>query len=372
MDICGQCGVPTLVSSTLNWESNGVISLANSPHNRMIFFESENIDEGFKLIEELIGTPIERIVVESRARETRRYIERAFKIPKEMQEALASIGTGGGGEGGSSLRDMQLKVIRMVVSSMIEISSAYGYGDQRPSERWETGGEFPWRSQTISNPYSLLFVCADNLGAVEASEGVSMGYRYTETGENTYLLEAFPEEHPLELKERLRAKRYEFKPGDIFWERCPECGVPLDVAARTWDPARGTITDPATGRRMAIFGPAAVDAIYEDLESELGEEVPAAVIESQRRYIKTAWGGENWNREGATFQEMVALRGLGNLVEFEGDSTQLTVTVENSCLHLPMIGSMQAMVEIAYRADSSTCEWELSDDGDLTVTVKVR
>ena len=48
MDVCDKCGVPIMVSRELNWEANGVISLASSPRNRMVFYESENIDQLFR------------------------------------------------------------------------------------------------------------------------------------------------------------------------------------------------------------------------------------------------------------------------------------------------------------------------------------
>ena len=124
--------------------------------------------------------------------------------------------------------------------------------------------------------------------------------------------------------------------------------------------------------RTAIFGPSPIDAIFDDLEVELGEAIPETVIEAQRRYIKSAWGVERWNRSGATFQKMIALRGLGNQVEFEGDRDHLTMKIENSCLHLPIIGTIQALVEMAYGVESSSCEWELTDNGDLNLTISVR
>jgi hypothetical protein len=115
-----------------------------------------------------------------------------------------------------------------------------------------------------------------------------------------------------------------------------------------------------------------LDSIFQDLESELGEVIPETVIEAQRQSIRSAWGMDRWNRAGSTFQHMIAVRGLGNQVEFEGDKTHLTMKIENSCLHLPMIGTIQALVELAYKVESSAVEWELAGDGDLILTVKVR
>ncbi len=372
VELCEECGVPRMVSRELKWESNGVISLTASPRNRMVFFESETIDRVFRGIEELIGVPIERMVIESRSRETRRYIERAF--PPEVRRIID--GSRSGLEERMTRmapeeRETLLATMRTITRSIIDIAKNYGYGEQMMSELWEEGADFPWRVQKVRNPYSVLFFAADNLGSVEAFEGIEMQVRCVKTGEDTYRTEVFPGAHALELRERLKRRRYEFKPGDVSYRRCPRCGVPLAVAGRRWDVEAGTITDPDTGRRMAIFGPFSADAVFDDLESELGEAIPETVIEATRRYIRSAWNTENWNRDGLTFQEMIAVRGLGYLARFEGKRHGLEMLVQNACLHLPMVGTVQALVEMAYGVDSSTCEWELADDGDLTITVKI-
>ena len=372
IEVCEKCGVPTMVSTGLKWENNGVISLAASPRNRMVFFESEAIDRIFGGLEELILIPIEHIVIESRCRETKRYIERAF--PPEVRSIID------GKE--SSLEERMARMapeeketlyatMRVITQSIIDIAKNYGYGDQRLSELWESGADYPWRVQLIKDPYSILFIAADNLGSVEAFERVDMRVRCERTGESTYRTEVYPGAHSMELGERLKRRRYDFKPSEITYELCPECGVPLSICGRVWDLDGGSITDPETGRRMAIFGPFSMDSICDDLQTELGDDIPKAVIESTRRYIRTAWKLDSWNRDGLTFQQMIALRGLGNLVRFEGDRDQLHLTIENSCLHLPMAGAVQALVEMAYRVESSSIEWELAEDGDLELTIKV-
>ncbi len=370
---CAQCGVPLMISRELNWESNGVISLKASPRNRMVFFESETIDRVFKNIEELIGIPIERIVIESRSRETRRYIERAF--PPEIRSIIDGSRSGLGermARMSPEERETLLATMKVITRSIIDIAKNYGYGEQMMSELWEKGADFPWREQRVRNPYSVLFFAADNLGSVEAFEGIEMQVRYEKIGEDAYRCEGFPGQHALELRERLKRRRYEFKPGDVHYDRCPRCGIPLAVASRRWDTEAGIITDQETGRRMAIFGPFSADAVFDDLESELGEAIPETVIEATRRYIRSAWNTENWNRDGFAFQQMIAVRGLGYLARFEGERHGLEMLIQNACLHLPMVGTVQALVEMAYQVEASTCEWELAEDGDLSITVKVK
>ncbi len=361
-----------MVGSTLRWQENGVIALTASPANRMVFFESETIDHVFEGIEDLIGMPIEHIVVESRCRETRRYIERAF--PPEVRALIDSRETNLGerlAKMSAGEKETLYATMKAITGNIFDIARAYGYGVQEMSELWEQGVDFPWRVQIMRNPYSRLFLVADNLGSVEAFEGVEMQVRYERIGEDAYRMEVYPGAHSLEMKDRFKRRRYDFKPGGAAHEPCPRCGVPLAVSRRRWDLAAGTITDEEAGRRMAIFGPFSLDSICDDLEAELGEAIPDTVIEAARRYIKATWDVENWNRDGLTFQQMIALRGLGNLVRFEGDADHLEVCIENSCLHLLMIGAAQALVELAYRVEESRVEWELCKDGDLRMVFAV-
>jgi len=368
--VCAGCGVPIMISSGHRWESNGVITLTNSPRNRMVFFESDVIDQLFKGIEALIGMPIEHIVIEGRSRETRRYIERAFFLKDKNV-----LGDKGGGTEGQ-LTPEERKIFRVTMKpynqAVVDIARTLGYGDQRLGEGWDKDHDYPWRTQTIRGPYSLLFIAADHIGSVEAFEGSEMWVSYEKTGEDLYGSNVYPSEHPVSLQERLKRRRYEFKPGDIHYDCCPQCGIPQAIAAYRFDLDSGMIWNPDTGRRMAFFGPFSIDPIFDDLETELGEAIPETVIEAQRRYIKEAWSTELWKRGAADFQKMIALRGLGHLTLFEGDRDHLRLRIENSCLHLPMVGTIQALVELAYRKESSTAHWDLSKDGDLNITINIQ
>jgi hypothetical protein len=372
VELCGVCGIPLMVSKEFTWSGNGTITVKRSPRARMVFFESDSTDELFKGIEDLIGISIMNLVIESKSRDTKGYIERL--LTPVMDGFLPEQWRGGKGVMNHMTDDQKaasLAVIRSVTQNMTDLSRIYGYGDQRLGTSWESESHYPWRSQLYHNPYSLFFAAADNLGACEVFEKTDMWVRWDDKGRETYNIEVYPGKHPVDLKERLKRKRCDLKPGDIEYERCPGCSLPQEIAKLEYSSRDGTYTNPDTGWRMAIFAPSPIDAIFDDLEAELGEAVPATVIEAQRRYIKSAWGVERWNRSGATFQNIIAVRGLGNQVKFEGDEDHLSMKIENSCLHLPIIGTIQAMVELAYHVESSSCEWELSEDGDLDLTIKV-
>ncbi len=370
IEFCESCGAPLMISRDLRWEKNGVISIPSAPANRMIMFECEPIDGLFKGIEELIGLPIEHIVVESRSRETRRLTQRTY--PVAVRKILDGKGGRPEGEGldiSSQERETLLSTMRAITESLVDRGRIFGYGDQHLGELWDEGRDYPWRKLYLSNPYSLLFQAADNLGWVEAFEGADMWVRYGKTDEERHVAEVYPSEHPVDLQERAARKEPNTSPGISRFDRCVECGIPLDVARHQWNADRGTITDPDTGRRIAIFDPASMDGIFDDLQSELGEAIQSTVIEAMKGFVKEGWELKPWSRPPFSFQKMFSVRGLGKLVSFKGNRDRVSIIIENACLHLCVVGMMQALTELAYRLEGSDLDWQLGDDNMLSITV---
>ncbi len=370
-ELCSDCGIPLMIGKELSWEDNGVITLRRSPLNRMVFYESRVIDNLFQGIERLIGLPIEHIVIESRRRDVRKYIERSF--PGWVIGSLRWAGKYADDPGllGRAIRRPAMQVGKALTLRVMEMGRLYGYGRAELGEGWERDDPFPWRESLVRHPYSVPFWSADALGSAEAIEGVEQWVKYESLGEETYRVTTYPSEHPVELKERLRRrKKYPFKPGNIAFQRCPSCGLPLELSRYRWYPEEGIIIDTENDWRMSIFGPQALEAVLDDLESELGEDIPRVVVEAQKGYIKSRTGQMNWRRSGTTFNKLTALRGMGNITGFEADEKHLSVRIQNACLPLIMVGMAQALYEIALGLEDSTYEWELSDDGDLDIIVK--
>ncbi len=145
IEVCPECGVPLLISVGQRWEDNGVISLAMSPSNRLVFYESAIIDSLFKGIEELIGTDVWHIVTESRRRDVRKYIERSF--PEEI-EAMQTF------DNASMMKEL-VEMRRDYNLQVNEMGLVYGYGEIKFSTLRERGDDYPWRTQVIVNPWSM-------------------------------------------------------------------------------------------------------------------------------------------------------------------------------------------------------------------------
>ena len=358
VEVCHKCGVPLSISAEFKWESNGVIGVAGASYDRNVLYESRVIDNLLAGIEKLIGLPIQHIAIESRRREVRRYIERA-------QGEIGRIWRREGGPAGAE----EWAIAREMILTVLDIGGSFGYGKSALGEGWDTAGEFPWRVNTIIKPYSLPFRIGEILGANEALEGRDMAAEFEEGGEECYKVTCRPKERPPGLKGRLKRRRYEFKPGDLAFERCEICGIPAAVSHYNWDLEEGTIEDPDNGWRMALYPPATLEAVLLDLEAELGESIPDLVVEAQRQYVKSRVGGVNWRQGGETFGQLVALRGLGILTNFEVDERHLSLSIENSCLQPMMVGMGQALFELALQKERSTYEWSLAEDGDLKILI---
>ncbi len=366
---CEECGTPSLMGNELRWESGGVISLSQSPHNRMVIFESNIIDNVFRGIERILGRSIEPMVVESRRRETRRFIERSF--PFEIRNTLLL------GDASPSAKDSPLSramadfVVRIredLVERVTNVARVFGYGEV--SVEWGADEPYPWRRLVMRYPYSVPLWKADILGTIEAFEGQDMWIEGEELEEDVYRLRVLPSEHPVELKSKLkRRKRYEFKEGDLEHERCPSCGVPRVVTQYLWDLEKGIITATDTGRRVAVFGPLALEAVFDDLAAEHGPELSRAVVEAHRRFIRERVDASLASKVNAMLKMHMARRGLGYLASLEGSRKKLEMKVRNACLELFMVGMSQPFFEIATGNENTFAEWEIDEEGDLSISI---
>lgn len=346
---CASCGVPTLVGKELTWRDNGVIVQTKDPEHRMLFYESENLDQLFRGIEEIIGVPIGHIVIESKRRETREYVENL--MPAAVRKVARYVG-------------LKAMIRRLSVSGM-----AYGFGNVHLAGKRVRFRDDDHVTMLVSNPHSLYFLCGEILGAWEAIDGRECWVRYEEVRPNSYRVTTYIGSHPLELAERLQPPRYAYRPGRLELQRCRACGVPAAVASCEWEEVTGTVTDPATGRRMAIFGPSGLEAVFADLESELGEAIPEAVVEAQRRYAVRTLRREELEVGAEGIGKMLAIRGLGLLEDFRLGKKGLDLKLYNACVPPLLAGLFQGAYEVAAGKEDSRVSWNMSENGCLEVRV---
>ncbi|MBN2026557.1 MAG: hypothetical protein JW854_07360 [Actinobacteria bacterium] len=369
LKLCKSCGVPVDIGKVYMWQAGGVIMERKDPERRAVIHDTEAFNKVCEDIEALIGVPIENMIIESRCRMNRRQQEALYPPwRRKIMKACLETFMGPGLMGKTLGRPIEGMAQRLTME-VNDIGRSLGLGDVSLGDLWGKGEKYPHRENIIRNPYSLSCYCGDALGATEGWEDREMWVRYDETGDNTFRVTTYEGEHPIELQGRLQARFYAFKDGDIRHEPCPLCGVPASAARFVWNAGEGTVTDPDTGRRVIITDPLTLQAVFDDLEAELGEDIPRAIIASQRESMKSAGLKDNLGADGSVLKQMLATRGLGNLVRFETGGDGLQVTIENSCLHLLMVGMMQAAYEHLWEVEGSTYSWKLAEDGDLEVSI---
>ena len=345
---CPECGVPRRLVKEHHWRDDGTIIQRKDPDHRMIFFEIGNITGTFGNIEEIIGMPIERIVIEAKRRASFDFVD--HMLPGVVKAVLRVVG------------------VRPIIRNITSLGSVMGYGHIELVSIRRVHGKGDYATMRVTEPYSLPLFCGDLAGSFNAVDRREVGIDYDKVSADVFDITGHVSKHPMELKERLQTKPYTHKAGDIELERCSTCGGPKALSQYEWDLDRGVVENKSTGRRMAMLGPAALDAIFEELEKELGENIPEVVIEAQRRFIKAGFSSSQEVRGIEDFRQELALRGVGNLKEFKADKDGLRVRIENPCLYLLLVGMIQGLFELAFGREGDI-EWELTEDGDLTVEI---
>jgi hypothetical protein len=352
LEMCPECGVPRLITTEHIWLNNGDIVQSRNHSSRMIFIETENLDPLFQGIEQIIGTPIEHLVITAGRRAYRGYL-RSY-VPKEIREKIAR-------------NELDYEPID---AAFRDIGRLNGVGSYALVERRYERDEDDYDIVSISEPYSVPLTVSAHVGAIELLTGVDQSYTCEEKSPGLYFIRTFPSPHPEEMRERLWFKPHEHTDGDIELEACGECGGPRALSAYRWLPDRGIVVNTLTRRRMAIQGDVLLDPIFQELESELGDIVPRAVVEAQRRFTKSGFYTIDDITDEGDFRVQLALRGLGNLKELSMKRTGMHLRLENAALPLIVIGLAQGFFEMGFGIDATSVDWEILAGGTLEALVK--
>lgn len=348
---CPQCNVPSSFSAGQAWLDNGDIVQKSNEYARMIFLECENLDPLFANMGDIIGFPVEELIQNITARGSAIYMDRL--IPGELKDLIRS------------------KVIDFgfLIKAVIQYCHVLGYGKyQFVGLRYEADSGDYYR-QRVLKPFSVPMAAGSLAGVVAAAVGGEHSVTCEEVSRGLYEFTTGWTEYPDVIKERLSLRAYEHCPGGMGFECCPGCGCPTALSGFRWRLEDGIIENRQTGRRMAVLGADFLDSVFDALESELGETIPAVVIEAQRRFTKTGFYSIEQVQNEEEFRTQLALRGLGNLRMIRMGTQGLRLRLENAAAYLMVVGMAQGLFEMALDVDSNV-EWELSRQGELLVEVR--
>jgi hypothetical protein len=340
--LCRQCGAPKRMVREHRWLSNGTIVQRKNPHHRMIFIECENINATYRNLEEIIGHSIEHLLIEAKYNAAFDFIDHL--LPAGVKTLVKLAGA------------------RMIAHAVTTLGSTMGYGKIKLSDIRRIHGRDDYVTFRVEDPYSLPLFCGDVAGSLKAIDRREVEVSYKQLSPKVFEVTSTISNHPLGTRERLEGMTYTYKTGDLEVERCPECGGPRFLSTYEWDLESGRVVSINSGHRKAMIGPAALEAVIELLESELGDTVSETVIEAQRRFVKTDFYSLEEARSEEGLRAHLAIRGLGNLREMTWNGGRLTLRLENACLHLLLVGVMKGIYELATGKDAEVA-WELDEKG---------
>lgn len=264
--ICPECGVPRRITKENLWLSNGKIVERKNPAHRMIFIENDCITGVFETIEEILGVSIEKIIVESERKLSYDYV--SHLIPEIIRKFV------------------RVTHIDFMSRSTILQGQLMGFGDVEIISKRLRGDEGAYVKLGVRDVWFPAAFGGIVAGALEALIGKECGSTYEETSPGYYEFTTTVSASSKEFEERLPLPEYPDKEGDVGLERCGTCGGPKAMSDFEWRFGPGKIVSRKTGQRMILGGSGEFETIFNELESELGEDITRVASEAQRRRVK--------------------------------------------------------------------------------------
>jgi hypothetical protein len=239
---------------------NGTIVSIGDPRIRQVFFEADLIPELRRRISEGLGFPVNRIFYEAERNSVRVVVEALLPL-----SARLALKTPPFRRGAVRLFHSLATVTGTAKSRTVEYRPGR-YGIAR-----------------ISNPWDLDLMAAVVVGAFEALEGKPFR-SFWKKEDGDYLLRVEVLEEKPELSERLEVDYPPVKGGSNTLNRCPRCGVPMEIRHMQWREDEGMIVDGRRGIRMLNWEGLSLFTVTRELVRELGEDVIPIIIDAERDY----------------------------------------------------------------------------------------
>jgi hypothetical protein len=348
--LCPRCGVPEEITKNHLWLNSGVIVQSANISRRICFIDCEYLDPIYRSVGDIIGFSIENHVMDIVRLGTVDYFKNL--VQPEVREML---------------RDKVLG-LNYITDFMVTMGHLNGNGRYELVEIRYEGDDDDFSIVRITEPFSLILAMGINCGASEVITGKPHEVTCKEISPGVYEIKSYVSGHTGESEERAPTKKYIQREGDIELPRCPECDGPEALSNFKWHLDRGLIVDSLTGRRMVMIGLEVQDPLFEDLERELGDTVPRAVVEAHRLLVKQGSYSGNEIMEEGELRTQLALRGIGNLRDLTMSAKGLHLRMDNPSSRFMTAGILQGLFEKAFDVESNV-GWETSEEGDLEVEV---
>lgn len=282
-DKCAECGVPKRVGAKHRWKDNGVI-VAKGSDMRGVWMEGDLLSAVLGGIEERLGIPIDHIIIDAKRRGAKIYVDNVLAGPL-----------------GKALRLKRLR--KLAYDYMIKQAEAIGLAQPRILS-YKPGQHLVLEALNV---YNNAIFTGDVCGAFESIEGTRAKAEYEEGSEKTTIrIETW---HDAPDEERLWIDYGDPLPAQAGFSRCSSCGTPKGASRWQWNLEQGRVIDGSSGAWLIFIDIGGINAVFRELERELGEEIPQVMMDSARRFY--AGLREKGAKEAHGDLSFLALRGFG-------------------------------------------------------------
>lgn len=352
LERCGKCGLPVYVRLAAAWNDDGTITGRFVHNTRVVQIYSDEIDDLLGGVSERIGFDISKIVVEG-----------------ERKAGVAFTGAlmnKAGGLAGIIARGPLIS--DMVLRFVIRASKNAGFGDTRVVKHRRN------RSLQIEvkDSFNPAVLAGNILGSFEAFAKKPSTVRWEGDRARTIItIETDGDEGRVE-EERLTPRLPVVLPGDYKVERCRNCHMPVELSTRySFDLDRGIATETCTNRRIVTVIIDSLNAVFKELEAELGPEIPQMIVDLESDYIKKnalmPAAVDDEEALGELLSDM-RIKGMGNPTEISLTADELLVRIENPfCEELlagRVLGSYRALL-----GEPAEVKWTQDTEGFMFVKV---
>lgn len=310
---CSGCGLPIYVRLAAAWNDDGTITGRYVHSTRVVQVYFDELDSIFDGISERIGLDITRIVVEGERKAGLAFTNTFLSKWKGIVGRIATLPL----------------VVDIVMRFVVRTSKNAGFGcisiiSHKRNKQLVL---------KITDPFSPAVIAGNILGSFEAFSGGAATVDWEgDAREIRIAITSGGEREPID-KDRLEPRLPVVLPGEYTVERCRKCGMPLDLTNRyDFDLAAGIATERGSGGRIVTVMIDSLEAVFEELYSELGREVAQMVVDLESDYVQRSITMPACVDECEAIEELLSdlrIKGMGNPTEISLVDDELLVRIEN-------------------------------------------
>ncbi|MBN2026448.1 MAG: hypothetical protein JW854_06810 [Actinobacteria bacterium] len=353
---CKACGVPKTIGKTHVWRDGCIVDKA-SGRVALCIYEVYNHNTFVEEMGKQLGFSLDPIIYNASVHASRSVITDML-VPHPTLGKLA----------------FSAPFYRMVEGLMCGIFKSIGTGciDLCVHKKSEYARAY------IDYPFNLIQCLAIVAGALQAVDGTRYTYRIVKS-EDVTEVDFYPSSRKAEIEDVFeRLSGAELTPREssaaASFESCPKCGVPRELGELlSFDLPRGVIVKRQGGERVILGGIGSFNAMFRELERELGDSVDhiSCGIEKEstkRNLVEAGLAGKAWG-EGE-LRDYLALYGTGMLQKMEQDGEKLTLTMANVYVPSLVAGRLAGIWENWHQKE---CDNDFSVENNvLSMTVQPR